>query len=246
MIFFPQKEFVGTPDLIDLKYEDVYLNIGESATLHGWYVEPNDSTLSDKVILFCHGNAGNISHRMPTLQFLSSFGFRILIFDYQSYGLSTGELTENNIYNGAEEYYNWLKVQKNFKAKDIIIFGRSLGGAVGIELATKVDCGGIIIESSLTSTADLARKIFPIFPVSLLLKYKFDSIAKIQSLKSPVLIIHSKDDDIIPFEMGQKLFENASEPKKFLEITGFHNDRSYFNNPEYINTIKEFISNSTK
>ena len=243
MIFFPYKDIVNTPDEINLKYEEVFIAIENNQNLHGWFVEPTDPEirLSDKVILFCHGNAGNISRRLTTLDFLTSMGLKVLIFDYPTYGKSEGELSESGVIRSAELYYNWLINEKKYKPENIVIFGRSLGGAVGIDLATKVPCRGLIVESSFTSVADIGNKIFPIFPIKLLLKYEFDSASKIKDVNCPLLITHSPDDDIIPYQMGLKLYENAVEPKKFLKISGLHNELSSFNSPDYINTLKQFI-----
>ncbi len=243
MIFFPYKDFIATPNHLDLKYMDVVIPLKKNQSIHGWYIEPTDTinSNSDKVILFCHGNAGNISHRLPTLQFLNSIGFKTLIFDYRGYGQSKGELSEESVYQDAEYFYNWLINNKNIKPENIVIFGRSLGGAVAIDLALKVACHSLIIESSFTSAADMGKKIFPFFPIKYILKYKFDSISKVEKLKRPILIIHSPDDDIIPYEMGEKLYEKASQPKRFLKISGLHNDLSYLNDPEYARTIQEFV-----
>ncbi len=240
MMFYPMKELAVTPGDLRLPFEDVFIDTPDGARIHGWYVPAR--TDSAKVVLFCHGNAGNISHRMETIEFLNSLDVNVLIFDYRGYGRSDGEPDEEGLYADAEACYEWLKAEKDFAPQQIFIFGRSLGGAVAIDLASRVPCAGLIVESSFTTASDMASKLFPIFPTKLLLKYDFRSIDKIGLIKCPVLVTHSPDDDLIPFEMGKTLFEAANEPKEFIELFGGHNDREYVNSPQYIEAFKKLFA----
>lgn len=241
MVFFPIKELALTPGQLGLDYEDVYINLAVNEKIHGWYFPVSDSGNS-KVVLFCHGNAGNISHRIETAQFLLNQKVNVLMFDFRGYGNSDGEPGEENIYADAWACYDWLLAEKKFKPENVFIFGRSLGGAVAVNLADKVKCGGLVVESSLTSAADMGKKLFPFFPVKWLLRYKFDSIGKIGSVNCPVLITHSRHDDIVPFSMGQALFQAAKEPKQFVELPGKHNERDYLENARYLNAFKRFLN----
>lgn len=242
LVFFPTRELAVTPDRLGLEYEDVFVEMPGGSSIHGWYFTPPDSTAgASRVVLFCHGNAGNISHRLETVEMLLSLGAGVFLFDYRGYGRSQGVASEENVYADARACYTWLVNEKGFAPDEIVIFGRSLGGAVGIDLAARFRCGGLIVESSFTSAADMGKKIFPIFPVKLILKYRFDSVERIGRLSCPVLIVHSPDDDIIPYRMGKALYERANSPKRFLEISGRHNDRDYVNEPTYVEALRGFI-----
>ncbi|UCE25624.1 MAG: alpha/beta hydrolase [Candidatus Zixiibacteriota bacterium] len=242
MVFFPVRELAFTPDQINLTFEDLILDGGDGSAIHGWYFPPNAE--NGRVFLFCHGNAGNISHRLETIEFLLNLNAAVLIFDYRGYGRSTGEPTEEGIYSDARLCYDWLIDKKGFRTDDILIFGRSLGGAVAIDLASKVSCGGLIVESSFTSAAGMARRIFPILPTTLLLRYHFDSQDKVAKVKCPVVITHSPDDEMIPFSMGEKLYRSAAEPKQFVRLSGGHNDREYLQKPEYIEAFRRLLQSN--
>ena len=237
IVFYPAKEMAMTPDELNLAFEDVYINVEDADRIHGWYFPAAAPAGADcetaRTVLFCHGNAGNISHRFETITYLAELGVSQLIFDYRGYGRSSGSPTETNVYADAMAAYRWLVDKKGIRPEDIVVFGRSLGGAVAIDLASRVDCGGLIVESSFTSAGEMGRLMFPVFPVRLLLRVKFDSVDKISACGCPVIVAHSPGDDLIPFRMGQKLFERAVEPKQFVQLSGGHNERVYFNDPAY-------------
>lgn len=241
MVFFPTLEISTTPADLNIKYEEITLAVNDTESIHGWYFPASDSSVN-KAVLFCHGNAGNISNRLYTAALFQSLDIPFFLFDYRGYGKSVGSLSEENVYVDGRQCYDWLIEQKGFKPENIIIFGRSLGGAVCAELAGNVVVGGIIMESTFTSASELGQKLFPIFPIKLFLKYRFNSLAKIEKINCPVLVIHSPDDDLIPYEMGRHIFEKASQPKEFFEIEGSHNNRDYLSNPEYIEKIRSFIT----
>ncbi len=167
-----------------------------------------------------------------------------LLFDYRGYGRSDGEPSEENVYADARAAYDWLINEKNFRPDEIVIFGRSLGGAVAINLASSVPCRGLIVESSFTSALDAGKSRFPFMPVKMLIKYRFDSLAKIRSVHCPVLVTHSPDDEFLPYEMGKKLFEAANEPKQFVALAGGHNDREYLNHDDYRAAFRKIVYGS--
>ncbi len=236
MVFYPTDDFSLQPEQLGLTYENIQIEIHKDTIIHGWFFPSKDSTDS-KAVLFCHGNAGNISHRLETAQYLHDLGVAVFMFDYRGYGYSTGEPSEEGVYNDAENSLDWLVQTKNYKPEDIIIFGRSLGGAVAVELAGRVQSGGLIVESSFTTVGDLGKKMFPIFPIKSLIRYSFNSLDKIAKISTNKLITHSPDDEMIPFQMGKKLFEAAKEPKQFVSLSGGHNSRAYFNDSAYKNAL---------
>ncbi|UCD63874.1 MAG: alpha/beta hydrolase [Candidatus Zixiibacteriota bacterium] len=241
MVFFPDRNLVTTPAQIGLTFEDVDIAVEAGERLHGWYVPGADSQ-NTAAFLFCHGNAGNISHRLETIMFLHDLGASVLIFDYRGYGRSDGSPSESNAYADARACYDWLISEKDCLPGRIFVFGRSLGGAVAVDLAAGVACAGLIVESSFTSAAAMARRMFPVFPTGLLLRYRFDSAEKIKSVSVPVLVIHSPHDELVPFEMGRELFRSANEPKKFLEITGDHNNQQYFEDLAYRRAFVDLLN----
>ena len=219
-LYFPLRAIETTPKGINLHYEDVVLTTKDGIQISGWFIPAANPRAT---LLFCHGNAGNISHRIEKIQIFNALNINILIFDYRGYGMSKGSPSESGLYLDAETMYNYLLSRKNIPPQKIIVYGESLGGAVAIDLAGKHESGGIIIEESFTSSRDMGRKIFPFIP-EFIYKTKFDSLQKIKNIKSPKLIFHSVDDEIVPVEHGKKLFEAARESKEFVQLRGGHND----------------------
>ena len=241
MFYFPTKDFAVNPADYDLKFQDVFINVGQDETIHGWYFPQAQNPKSARTVLFCHGNGGNISHRFETVIFLLQRGVNVMMFDYRGYGRSSGRPTETNTYDDVRAVYDWLISEKNVKPNDIIVFGRSLGGAVAVDLASKVSCGGLIVESSFDSATEMAKGYFPFFPAELLIKYRYDSISKISKVSCPMLFTHSPADELIPFDRGKRLFEAAPEPKTFYEISGGHNQRTYLDESGYIKVIDDLL-----
>ncbi len=242
MVFYPTDDIAVTPEEVHLQYEEIFLKAGEKDSICAWFFSKEINYLTHKTIIFADGNAGNMSYRLESVLFLNQIGANVLMFDYRGYWKSSGKPTENATYEDAMACYNWLIDVKGFKPENIIIFGRSLGGAVAVDLATKVKCGGLIVESSFTSAPEMAAHVFPFFPVRFLSKYKFDSINKIKNVNCQLLVTHSTEDDIIPFKMGQMLFDEAKEPKYFVQLSGGHNDREYLRDPAYIEAITKMTS----
>ena len=241
MFYFPTKDFTVNPANYDLKFQDVFINVDQDETIHGWYFPQAQDPESARTVLFCHGNGGNISHRLETVIFLLQRGVNVMMFDYRGYGRSSGRPTETNTYDDVRAVYDWLISEKNVKPNDIIVFGRSLGGAVAVDLASRVSCGGLIVESTFDSAIEMAKGYFPLFPAGLLIKYSYNSISKISKVDCLKLFTHSPVDDLVPFERGKRLFEAAPEPKTFFEISGGHNERTYLDDPGYIEVIDNLL-----
>lgn len=239
LLFYPTREIAVTPDQAGMFYTDQYFELANGDKIHGWFI-PGDS--GRPTVLFLHGNGGNVGHRIEHLQFLHSLGVSTLIIDYRGYGLSTGSPTERHLYEDAEIAYRWLVESKGIAAGRLFLFGESIGGAVAIDLATKSPCAGLIIESSFTSLREIAHHAFPFAPTGLLLRSDFNSLAKLPKISTPILFSHSPDDDIIPFQFGQRLFEAANPPKQFVKLRGGHNDRGYLADPAYIDAITSFLA----
>ena len=239
MIYFPTSSIDMTPRHIDLDYDEVDFTADDSTKLNGWFI-PNENHIG--VILFCHGNAGNISHRLETIRIFHDLGLSVFIFDYRGYGKSDGKPSENGTYLDVEAAWAYLTKTKRIEPSEIIVFGRSLGGSIAAYIAKEQTPGALILESAMTSVPDVAAKIYPFLPVRLMARFKYDTINYIREISCPVLIIHSPDDEIIPYENGRRLFEAANEPKRFLELTGGHNEGFMMAGEKYSDELRQFIS----
>ncbi len=237
-MYFPILQLEATPDQAGMAYEDVYFTTGDGVRLHGWWV-PAES--GRRAVLFCHGNAGNISHRLESIAVFHRLGLNVLIFDYRGFGWSGGSPDEEGTYRDAAAAYRHLEEERGVAPERIVIFGRSLGGAVAIELARRKKAAALIVESSFTSAVAMGKLIFPYLPVGLLIRNRYDSLSKVGELRLPVLFIHSPDDELVPFEQGERLFAAAPEPKEFLPIRGGHGDGFLISGEVYLEGIDTFL-----
>jgi len=228
--YYPVREIAYTPDDVGLDFEEVVFRSSDGLRLSGWYVPAKDSELA---VLFCYGNGGNKSHRLDSIDIFHDLGLSCFIFDYRGYGSSEGKPTEEGTCLDAMAAYEWLVNEKKVQPDNIIIFGRSLGGSIAAQLATKVKVRSLVLESSFTSYVDMGRKFYPYMPVRWLAKYNYNTAEYLKEVSCPVMIIHSRSDEIVPFEFGQKLYEIANEPKEFVEISGSHNDGFLVSNEIY-------------
>lgn len=195
------------------------------------------------VVLFCHGNAGNISHRLDSIRIFHHLRLSTFIFDYRGYGTSEGKPSEKGTYLDAEAAWHYLIEKLHVPSTRVILFGRSLGCAIATRLAQDHTPKALIIESTFTSIPDIAADIYPFLPVRLLARFDYNAMEYIKRVNCPVLIIHSRNDDIIPFRHGRQLFEAASKPREFLEITGTHNDGFMASGKSYEEGLDLFLRN---
>ncbi len=237
-IYHPESALVATPASVRLDYQEVRFKAADGVNLHAWWVPAKNER---GVALFCHGNAGNISHRLKTIETLNALGLSTFIFDYRGFGLSEGSPSEKGTYADARGAWEYLVRERNIDPGKIIIHGRSLGGAVAAHLATERNPALLILESSFTSTRDVARHHVPFPPVAWIITYRYETIGRIRKLKCPVLVIHSPDDEVIPFSHGVRLFNSAPEPREFLKISGSHNNGFILSYREYSSAIDIFI-----
>jgi fermentation-respiration switch protein FrsA (DUF1100 family) len=238
-VYFPIRTLSTDPSSIGLRFEDVYFETEDGVTLHGWFI-PHDGARG--VILFCHGNAGNISHRLDSIRVFHRLGLDVFIFDYRGYGQSEGKPTERGTYEDAEAAWRYLIEEHQVIPSEVVVFGRSIGGAVGAWLAQNHKPRLLILESTFTSLRDVAATLYPFFPVKRLLRFEYNTAEYLGGVNCPVLIIHSRNDEIMPFSQGQQLFEVAREPKTFLEISGTHNEGFITSGRHYEEGLDAFIS----
>ncbi|MFH1618563.1 MAG: alpha/beta hydrolase [bacterium] len=238
-IYFPDRTEVFSPGTYGLRPSEVMLASSDGKKISAWYFPPADEK---PVLLFCHGNGGNISYCLDKIKALLGTGAGVFIFDYRGYGKSSGRPCEKGLYLDAEAALRWLASSAKISPGRIIIYGESLGCAVAVELAGRnPSCGGLVLESPFTSMQEMGRKVYPFLPVRLIVTQKYDSISKMPMLRCPLLVLHSREDEIIPFEMGRKIFEAAHVPKEFVTLRGGHNDGWAASGNTYLKAIKSFM-----
>jgi fermentation-respiration switch protein FrsA (DUF1100 family) len=241
MVFLPDmpgRALTATPRDAGFGFEDVLIASSDGVQLHGWFVPAEQSKAT---VLFLHGNAGNISHRLDSIAIFHELGLDTLIIDYRGYGQSKGTPGEQGTYLDAQAAWDYLVHDRGIAPERIVIFGRSLGGAVAAWLAAEHTAAAVVIESCFSSALDMARRIYPFMPVRLITRLKYPVIEYVGQLKTPLLVIHSHDDEIMPFFMGQALFEAAAEPKAMLELSGDHNYGFLLNRDRYVSGLGDFI-----
>jgi len=220
-LYGPVREVLYTPGELGMDFESVVFKSGDGLQLSGWYIPAKNSKFT---MLFCHGNGGNIMHRLDSISIFCNLGLDCFIFDYRGYGSSEGKADEEGTYLDVMAAYKWLREEKKISADNIIVFGRSLGGSIAAQLASKVKVEALIIESAFTSYVDIGKKFYPYMPVRWFARFGYRTIDYVKDINCPVMIIHSRGDEIIPFEFGLELYKIANEPKEFVEIFGSHND----------------------
>ena len=234
----PGRTLTMTPADVGMDYQDVIIETTDGVTLHGWFVAGRSS----RVLLFYHGNAGNISHRLDSIRQFQALGLSVLIIDYRGYGQSEGRTTESGIYRDADAAWRYLIENRGMVANDIVIFGRSLGASVASRLAAQTQPLALIVESSFTSVPDIAQDLYPWLPVHWLSRLSHATREYVRDVHCPVLVVHSRDDEIIPFHHGETIFASANEPRTLLAIRGTHNDAFLRDERAYVEGLRTFLS----
>jgi hypothetical protein len=238
MIYFPRVEIEATPDLLGLKFEDITFIAEDGTKLIGWWL-PHAQARG--TLIHCHGNAGNLGHRVELAARLHQLGVNVFLFDYRGYGRSRGWPSERGLACDARAAYEFVRAQYgDAERPPILLHGQSLGGAVAARLALEKNVRGLILESAFTSVPDMARQLYPGLPLHRLLTTRYDTLDHVARLAIPKLIAHSPDDELVPFEMGRRLFAAAAPPKQFVALAGGHNDGLW--TPEYDRALHAFIA----
>lgn len=242
-IFFPQagRDAASTPAAQGVPYDDVVIATSDGQQLHAWWIPAERAR---GAVLLLHGNAGNISQRIDYAVMFRRLGYSTLLVDYRGYGRSTGRPTEPGTYLDAAAAWNWLTKDRQLPERDIVLFGESLGGGVASWLAARHHVRALILASTFTSAVDLGSELYPFLPVRLVSRNRYETLPRLRDVRAPVLVIHSPDDDIIPFAHGQRLFDAAREPKAMLKIAGGHNQGFVFVRDEWIAKLARFLDSS--
>ena len=263
-VYYPDRLVGLTPAYFNLAFEEVSFRTQDGETIAAWFIPVSGGAGDNpgRTVLFCHGNGGDIGDRLDSIKTFHDLGLNMLIFDYRGYGDSTGKPTEKGTYLDALAAWQYLTDVKSILPADIMIFGESLGGVVAAWLAGEIPPapppradlpsaespvggqgkpGALVIESTFTSAPDMASKMFPYLPIRFLCRFKYDTLSLAGKIGCPVLIAHSRDDEMIPYEHGKRLFEAAPEPKRFVEMRGSHNSGGLNADRDYQKILAEFL-----
>ena len=228
--------------------EDCLFSTSDGVALHGWYCSPlrcqegkGIPIDTRMVLLWFHGNAANLSYRYDMIRAMVEIPVQVFIIDYRGYGKSEGTPSEKGLYIDAQAAWDYLASIRKIESRRIVIFGKSLGGVPAIDLAGRVNPAGLIVQSSFTSASDMAARIMPFFP-RFLLHTRMDSINKIGNVQCPKLFIHSREDEVVPYDLGRRLFDAAAEPKEFYDVKGApHNSTYLIGGKPYFAALRRFI-----
>jgi hypothetical protein len=235
----PTRKISATPASIGLDYEPIKIMTEDGFSLDGWFIPAQDERAT---LLFFHGNAGNISHRLASIKLFNELRLSTLIFDYRGFGESEGKPSEDGTYRDAEAAWRYLAEHRHVRPDRIVLFGRSLGAAIAAHIATRHDAGALVLESAFTSLPEIAAEIYWFFPARWFTRFKYDTKAALRSISSSVLIIHSSEDGLVPYSHGRALFEAARNPKRFLELRGGHDAGFLQQRQLYLKGLDDFLT----
>jgi uncharacterized protein len=239
ILYFPDKQVFDVKSFgVAKPFEAIAVPVDGDVTLLSWYQPPRDA--QKPVVVFCHGNAGNWSMRTERIVPLLAAGYGVALVGYPGFEGNPGKPTETTVYQSARGVITALG-QRGIPPEHIILHGESLGTTVAVQMATEFPVAAVSLEAPPASMADTGAYHYPIFPVKLLLKDRFDSLSKIQNVKSPLLIIHGEADDVVPVTHGKALFAAANNPKEALFIPGVGHGYGLYS-PEVQNKLMEFYA----
>lgn len=240
-LYFPERKLEATPRSEGLAYEDIWFPASDGVRLHGWLIPAPGA---EATLVWFHGNAGNISHRVNNIRYVHHLlGVNVFIFDYRGYGRSGGSLfalSEQATYRDAEGALAWVRGCPDLAGSRVVYFGRSLGAAVAVEMAQRHSPAGIILETAFTSLKDIARVVYPYVPL-FFLRTKYESARKLPGIRTPILVVHGDQDEVVPLEQARRLYAAANEPKTFYLIPGAHHNDTYVVGDAYFDALARFL-----
>jgi fermentation-respiration switch protein FrsA (DUF1100 family) len=243
LVFLPEidRGFRANPANLGLAFTPLRLATSDGEILDGWFVPADTKRETRGLVIFFHGNAGNNGHRLDYLRMFHDLGLATLIVDYRGYGLSSGTPSEEGTNLDAEAAWRHATQVLGFPATRIVLFGESLGGGVATRLAAENHPGALVLASTFTSVPDMGADLYPFLPIRLLARIRYETLTHLPNIACPILVIHSRNDDVIPFSHGRRLFEAARPPKYFLEIEGGHNDGFIFSKNDWVSRLDGFL-----
>jgi fermentation-respiration switch protein FrsA (DUF1100 family) len=240
LIYYPQvgRNAGTTPAARGIAYDEVAIRTDDGEILSAWWIPAPESR---GVALHLPGNAGNISHRIDYALMFRALGFSTLLVDYRGYGKSTGKPSEEGTYSDADAAWRWLTEMREIPGRDIVVYGESLGGGVSSWLASRYPPRALVLASTFTSAVELGAELYWFLPVRMISRFRYDTLTRLAAVHAPVLVIHSRADEIVPFAHGEQLYAAANAPKAFLEISGGHNDSAVFMRREWVEALGAFL-----
>ncbi|MBL9128974.1 MAG: alpha/beta hydrolase [Verrucomicrobiales bacterium] len=241
-VYHPTRDWWSQPQTHHPSAETVRFRTADGLELSAWYLPAAPTSPHHRVaVLVSHGNGGNISHRGPLYALLRDLGVHVLAYDYRGYGQSQGKPSEQGTYADVEAAAGWLR-SRGFSNSNIVAWGESLGGGVSSEFAHRhPDLRGLVLQSTYTSLLDLGSELFPFLPVRTVARYHYDTISKLPGIRVPVLVLHSREDTLIPFHHAERNFAAANAPKLFREVRGDHNDQPTVEPELFAKALREFL-----
>jgi len=236
-LYFPERRFIASPADYRFAHEDIVLRADDGVAIHAWWLPAAGAT---RTALFLHGNAGNVSYWLDVAAVFREVGWNTLLLDYRGYGRSEGEPTEVGTYLDARAAWKHLVLERGVPSSELVIVGRSLGGGVATWLAGQHSSAGLVLEATFTSIADVVTDSFPLPGLGRIVQLGYESLARMPSLSVPLLVVHGASDELVPFSHGRRLFDAASEPKRFVELRGGHNDAFTIDRPKYVAALQQF------
>jgi len=237
-VYFPATQWIMTPADAGLDYEDRWLQAGDGVRLHAWYVRHPQPRAH---VLHFHGNAGNVSHRVPLYARLVELGLSVLAVDYRGYGRSGGRPSESGLYRDGLAAWDEVTGKLDVPAQGVIVAGRSLGSAIAAAIAGGRACRGVVLETPFTSVLDLARAHYPLLPVGRLLRSRYDTLGAVASVRSPTLVIEARNDEIIPRRLTDRLYNAVPTPAGRVRLAGGHNDFDHVSARGYHDAWEGFL-----
>lgn len=237
--FHPSRRMEGDPSAVGLAFEDVVFFASDGTRLHGWWIPHPEAR---GAVLYCHGNAGNISTRLQVASGLHALGVNVFLFDYRGYGHSRGIPSESGLLKDTEAAYEVVRARYDVEDPPVIVYGASLGGAPATVLAASRPVRGLVLEGAFTSAIDVGERWFPWLPVRAIARYRFDALSPMMGLRLPKLIAHSTRDRVIPFDLGKQLFVAAPEPKQFVALLGEHGEAGWEETPAFHDALRRFFA----
>lgn len=237
LVFFPERTLSATPADFGLAYEPVALRTADGVALGAWWIP---AKAARGAVILCHGNAGNIAHRIDKAVLLHGMGLSVLLFDYRGYGTSEGRPTERGTYRDMDAVVEHVRGTRGVPPERTLFWGESIGAAVAVEAAARHACAGLVLESGFTSVPAMAKTVYPWMP-AFLMRFRYDSLRRLPSVRAPKLILHGPADEIVPYRMGRELFGASQEPKRFADLAGGHNDGGILVSPEAQEALREFL-----
>lgn len=256
LIFQPSRYPAGDWNPISLHHENIFLQTKDGVQLHAWYcrcpdhlpnlIRQSTNEQNRLVVVYFHGNAGNLSDRAGNIRdWQRALGIDFFIIDYRGYGRSSGQPSEAGVYLDSRAAYQWLTRERGIDPSRIVLLGRSLGGAVALELGLEVPHCCLLLEATFTSLPDVAKRLYPWLPIRQLMRSRFPSIERIGRYRRPVLITHGTNDGLVPVWQARELYAKANEPKKIYEVMGAdHNDCTQVGGHAYFRVIENFLRDS--